>query len=121
MTTMAKYMMAMPMRGFTVKNGTSAAVKYKIVLEDNSEKIVEDGCSELQIPKELLKVSIRKDHQAPEAYILSECPNNVLFEDTLEPFSEEEYAIRVWVVNTNFVVDRNSHFHGIIKVVEEGE
>ena len=106
---------------FTVKNGTSAAVKYKIVLEDNSEKIVEDGCSELQIPKELLKVSIRKDHQAPEAYILSECPNNVLFEDTLEPFSEEEYAIRVWVVNTNFGVDRNSHFHGIIKVVEEGE
>ena len=106
---------------FTVKNGTSEAVNYKIVLEDNNEKILEDGCMAEQIPKELLKVSFRKDHQAPEAYILSECPDTVLFEDTLEPYSEEEYAIRVWAVNTDFIVDRNSHFHGIIKVIEEGE
>ena len=106
---------------FTVKNGTSEAVKYKIVLEDNNEKILEDGCSEEQIPKELLKVSLRKDHQAPEAFILSECQDNILFEDTLDAYSEEEYAVRVWAVNTNFVVDRNSHFHGIIKIIEEGE
>ena len=106
---------------FTVKNGTDTVVKYKIVLDDNIEKILEDGCSEEQIPKELIKVSLRKDHQTPEAYILSEYPNNVLFEDTLDPYSEEEYAIRVWSVNTDFIVDRNSHFHGIIKVIEEGE
>ena len=42
-------------------------------------------------------------------------------EDTLEANSEEEYSIRIWSINTNFLVDKNSHFHAIIKVIEEGE
>lgn len=106
---------------FTVKNGTDKDVSYKIILEDNLEQILMDSCQETQIPKELLKISLRKDHEAPNAYILSELEDNVIFEDTLESDSEEEYSIRVWSINTNFLVDKNSHFHAIIKVVEEGE
>ena len=106
---------------FTVKNGTDKAVSYKIILEDNLDQILIDGCQETQVPKELLKISFRKDHEAPNAYILSELENNVVFEDTLEANSEEEYSIRIWSINTNFLVDKNSHFHAIIKVIEEGE
>ena len=106
---------------FTVRNGTDKEVSYKIVLEDNTKRIERDGCSINRIPNELLKLSFRVDHEAPNALILSEYPNNVLYEDTLEAHSEEDYSIRIWAVNSDFVIDRNSHFHSIIKVIEEGE
>lgn len=105
---------------FTVKNSTASSVKYKIVLEDNTNKIDKDGCINNIIPKELLKLSLRVDHQAPIAMALSEYQDNVLYEDTLEADSEEEYSIRLWAINSDFVIDRNSHYHAIIKVIEEG-
>ena len=104
---------------FTVKNSTNNSVKYKIVIETNYDKIKEDNCENTTIPSELLKLSLRVDHQAPEAKILSEYQNNILFEDVLESNSEEDYSIRLWAINNNFVIDKDSHFHGIIKVIEE--
>ena len=104
---------------FTVKNGTDSSVSYKIVLEENTERITEDECSSKQIPLELLKLSLRVDHQTPVARILSEYSNGVLYEDTLEPNSEEDYSIRLWAINSDFVIDRDSHYHAIIKVIEE--
>lgn len=106
---------------FTVTNSTDKEVKYKIVLEDNTKRIEKDGCAINRIPNELLKLSLRVDHEAPNALILSEYPNNILYEDTLASHSEEDYSIRIWAVNSDFVIDRNSHFHAIIKVIEEGE
>ena len=105
---------------FTVKNSTASSVKYKIVLEDNTNKIDKDGCINNIIPKELLKLSLRVDHQAPIAMALSEYQDNILYEDTLEADSEEDYSIRLWAINSDFVIDRNSHYHAIIKVIEEG-
>lgn len=103
---------------FTVTNSTNNKVKYKIILEDNIKRIEKDGCSN-RIPNELLKLSLRVDHKAPNALILSEYTNNILYEDTLEAHSSEDYSIRIWAVNSDFVIDRNSHFHAIIKVLEE--
>ena len=105
---------------FTVKNGTTNEVKYKIVLENNEKVINADNCYDKQIPHELLKLSFRKDHQSPKSLILSEYADNVLLEDVLEANSEEDYSIRIWAVNSDFVIDRDSHFHAVIKVVEEG-
>ena len=104
---------------FTVKNGTKSKVSYKIILEKNINKIEKDNCVSNTIPNELLKLSLRVDHQAPKAMILNEYQNNVLYEDTLEPSSEEDYSIRLWAINSDFVIDRNSHFHAVIKVIEE--
>ncbi len=106
---------------FTVKNSTDGSVSYKIVLEPNNKRISKDNCMNKTIPSELLKLSLRVDHQAPEAKILSEYLDNVLYEDTLEANSEEDYSIRLWAINSDFVIDRDSHYHGVIKVIEEGE
>ena len=57
---------------------------------------------------------------APVARILSEYEDSVLYEDTLAPNSEEDYSIRLWAINSDFVIDRDSHYHAIIKVIEEG-
>ena len=105
---------------FTVKNETENSVSYKIVLEQNPKRIANDGCEYKTIPKELLKLSLRVDHKTPVAKILSEYENNIIYEDTLEPNSEEDYSIRLWAINNDFVIDRDSHFHAIINVVEEG-
>ena len=105
---------------FTVKNSTANSVSYKIVLESNINRINSDGCFTKTIPSELLKLSLRVDHQTPVAKILSEYQNNVLYEYTLEADSEEDYSIRLWAINSDFVIDRDSHYHAIIKVIEEG-
>ena len=105
---------------FTVKNNTDSSVRYKIVLEENTKRMSKDDCINSTIPKELLKLSLRVDHQTPTAMILSEYQDNVLFEDTLDSNSEEDYSIRLWAINSDFVIDRNSHYHAIIKVIEEG-
>lgn len=105
---------------FTVKNSTANSVNYKIVLEPNTNRINSDECFTKTIPSELLKLSLRVDHQTPVAKILSEYQNNVLYEDTLEADSEEDYSIRLWAINSDFVIDRDSHYHAVIKVIEEG-
>ena len=105
---------------FTVKNSTANSVSYKIVLEPNTNRINSDECFTKTIPSELLKLSLRVDHQTPVAKILSEYQNNVLYEYTLEADSEEDYSIRLWAINSDFVIDRDSHYHAIIKVIEEG-
>ena len=75
---------------FTVKNSTANSVSYKIVLEPNTNRIN------------------------------NEYLDNVLYEDTLEANSEEDYSIRLWAINSDFVIDRESHYHAVIKVIEEG-
>ena len=104
---------------FTVYNHTQNSVNYKIVLEKDEEAIAACGCADRQIPYELLKLSLRKDHLAPSALVLSEYADGVLQTDTLESGGQEDYSIRIWAMNSNFIVDRTSHFHAKIKVVEE--
>lgn len=105
---------------FTVKNETKNSVSYKIILEPNTKRIANDGCEYKTIPKELLKLSMRVDHKAPIAKILSEYEDNIIYEDTLDANSEEDYSIRLWAINNDFMIDRDSHFHAIINVIEEG-
>jgi len=105
---------------FTVKNETFEEVKYKIVLESNEEEIAKDDCVSRTIPNELLKLSLRVDHQAPKAMILSEYKDNILYEDTIKAGSEEDFSIKIWAINSDFVIDKDSHYHAVIKVIEEG-
>ncbi len=104
---------------FTVKNNTNQAVQYKIVLAEDQQAMVACGCVDRQIPRELLKVSLRKDHQAPISYVLGEITDGVLLSDVLEANSEEDYSLRIWGMQSNFIVDRTSHFHASIQVIEE--
>lgn len=104
---------------FTVYNNTLNSVSYKVILAKDQETMLEDGCIERQIPDELLKLSFREDHQAPTAMVLSEYQDGVLHTGTLAPGESEDYSIRLWAMNSNFIVDRTSHFHAIIEVIEE--
>lgn len=111
--------LASPSYTFTVTNNTNQEIHYKIVLVENKEKELACGCSERKIPQELLKISFRKDHSAPNSYVLDEIKNNIIQEDVLQPNTKEDYSLRIWAMNSNFIVDKTSHYHASIQVVEE--
>ena len=50
-----------PSYTFTVNNNTDKKVKYRIKLVTNKKKMEQDNCDNKQIPKELLKLSFRKE------------------------------------------------------------
>ena len=47
---------------FTIKNNMTIPVNYTIKLVDDLETIFEDNCSEYQMPKEIIRISIREDN-----------------------------------------------------------
>ncbi len=109
--------LSQPAYTFTVRNATNHKVSYKIELLDDLEKIKSCNC-ESMIPKELLKLSVRKDSQVADAVLLSDYENQILRTDTLNANEKEEYTIRIWPVNSTFVVDSKSHYHGKLRVRE---
>ena len=46
--------------------------------------------------------------------------HNILYEDTIKAGSEEDFSIKIWAINSDFVIDKDSHYHAVIKVIEEG-
>ena len=103
----------------TIKNNLTEPVKYQLKLVDNAEKIILDDCAELQIPKELIRVSVKEDSSKNNIYTLSELIDNNLDLGEIDALAEKNYSIRIWVTNTSEVnISKNLHYHGIIQVIE---
>lgn len=103
----------------TIKNNLTEPVKYQLKLVDNAEKIILDDCAELQIPKELIRVSVKEDSSKNNIYTLSELIDNNLDLGEIDALAEKNYSIRIWVTNTSEAnISKNLHYHGIIQVVE---
>lgn len=103
----------------TIKNNLTEPVKYKLKLVDNAEKIILDDCAELQIPKELTRVSVKEDSSKNNIYTLSELIDNNLDLGEIDALAEKNYSIRIWLTNTSEVnISKNLHYHGIIQVIE---
>ena len=103
----------------TIKNNLTEPVKYKLKLVDNAEKIILDDCAELQIPKELIRVSVKEDSSRNNIYTLSELIDNNLDLGEIDALAEKNYSIRIWLTNTSDVhISKNLHYHGIIQVIE---
>lgn len=105
---------------FTIKNNLEETVNYKIKLEDDVEAMVADLCEDAQIPKELLRVSIKENNEKNQIYTISELKDKILENSTIEPQEEKNYAIRIWLTTSPTMnIGNDLHYHGIIKVVEE--
>lgn len=107
---------------FTITNNLTVPVKYSIKLVDNEEEIEKDNCIEQQVPKQLLKVSIKDSTKSTEEYLLADLVDNVLYIDEIEALGQKDYSIRVWVTSDDTInISNNLHYHGQIKVVEDEE
>lgn len=103
----------------TIKNNLTEPVKYQLKLVDNAEKIILDDCAELQIPKEIIRVSVKEDSSKNNIYTLSELIDNKLDLGEIDALAEKNYSIRIWVTNTSEVnISKNLHYHGIIQAIE---
>ena len=103
----------------TIKNNLVEPVDYQLVITDNIEKIIDDNCANFQVPKELLKVSVKGVNNKNNIYYLSDLVSGKLVTDTIGALEEKNYSIRIWVANNTSVnIANDLHYHGIIKVLE---
>lgn len=104
---------------FTIKNNTNRKVKYQVKLIDDDKKYIKDDCIEKEIPKSIIKLGIHKSGEVSSIINLDDIEDDVLTTDVLGPGKEEKYTVRVWISNENdLVLDKNLHYHGLLKVTE---
>lgn len=104
---------------FTINNNLTDEVEYRIRLVDDNKSIDEDACGDIQIPKDLLRVSLKVANERNEIYTLSDLDEGILLISTLKPLEEKDYSIRIWVNDSSTInIGKDLHYHGIIKVEE---
>lgn len=107
---------------FTVKNNLTEPVEYKVKLVDDADAIIKDLCTEQQIPKELLRVSIKVGNGKNSVYTLSDLEDGVLENDIIGALEEKNYSIRLWLNNSpTMSIGNDLHYHGIIEIVEDND
>lgn len=105
---------------FEINNNLTEKVYVKIQLIDDTKEINKDNCEDKLIPKDNIKVTIKKNSNESEIYRLSELDDGVLLEDTINPIAHNTYAVRAWVDKDAALTPGSSmHYHGIIKITEE--
>lgn len=105
---------------FDINNNLTEDVNVTIQVEDDLKVINKDNCSERQIPKDNIKITIKRNNMEGEIYRLSELDDGILLEDTIDPVAHNSYTIRLWVdKDTSLPSGSNFHYHGKIKIIEE--
>lgn len=103
----------------TITNNLTESVKYKIVIVDNEEKMQEQNCEGITIPRDEIRVSIKKSGESTEVYKLSDLEDGVLLSTTSEALEETKYTIRIWVnADCSLPSGSEHHYHGLIQVIE---
>lgn len=108
-------------KGHTIKitNNLTESVNYKIKIVDNKEKMEEQNCEGITIPREEIKVSIKETGQSTKVYKLSELERGILLSKTANALETTKYTIRIWVSNdTTLPSGSDNHYHGIIQIFE---
>ena len=103
---------------FTIKNNLTEKVTVTIKLTDDLDEIKQDQCTEKQIPKNHIKVSIRSTGIPTEIKTLTDLQNEVLFETEMEALEKKDFTVRAWTDNEIEVTDTDLHYHGIIQILE---
>ena len=103
----------------TITNNLTESVKYKIVIVDNDEKMEEQNCEGITIPREEIRVSVKKSGEDTIIYKLSELEDGILISDTAEALESSKYTVRIWVNNEcSLPSGSEHHYHGLIQVIE---
>lgn len=106
---------------FTIKNNMTIPVNYTVRLADDLETVFEDGCSEYQVPKDIIRVAIKNDKKTG-IYNLTELNKGILVQTKIKPLEEEEYTIRIWTrQDTTLQAGAIRHYHGKIQIIEDNK
>ena len=90
-------------------------------MQKEEELYKKDDCFNYSIPKNIIKFSIHNNKEKSNIYNLSDLINGNVVNRKIKANSEEEYTVRVWISNdATQTTGTKMHYHGIIKVVDEG-
>lgn len=103
----------------TITNNLTEPVKYKIKIVDNEEKMKNQNCVGITIPREDIRISIKETGKSTQIYKLSDLEENTILSTTTEALESTKYTIKVWVNNdSNLTIGSEHHYHGLIQVLE---
>lgn len=103
----------------TIKNNLTEDVNYKVKIVDNVEKIEEQDCQGLVIPKEEIRVSIKESGKETKIYTLSELENGIILSKKAKALEENKITIRIWIDEDTILPNGSKHhYHGLIQVIE---
>ncbi len=106
----------------TITNNLTEKVNYKIIIVDNTEKMENQNCEGITIPREEIRVSLKKSSGQTEIYKLSDLEDGVLLSTTAEALEEAKYTIRLWVNNDSSLPSGSEHhYHGLIQIIENDQ
>ena len=81
--------------------------------------MLEQECMGITIPREEIRISIKKSSDTIEVYSLSELKDNTLLSTTIKALGEDKYTIRIRVNNeTTLPSGSENHYHGLIQIFE---
>ncbi|MBQ9019450.1 MAG: hypothetical protein IJ097_04000 [Bacilli bacterium] len=104
----------------SIKNNLTEDVDYKLKVLDDIEKIKEDECQDITIPKDDIRISIKTNKKATKIYSLNELENDVLLTDTINALEKKDISIRVWIrQDSSLPRGSKMHYHGIMQIEEE--
>lgn len=104
----------------TLKNNLTEKVNYKIKVIDDLEKQTEDNCSDIAIPKDNIKISVKTNKMSNKIYYLTDLEDGILLEDEMDALEKKDVSIRVWIrQDSQLLRGSKMHYHSIIKVIEE--
>lgn len=104
---------------FDVTNNLTINNNYQVRIIIDEDKIKEDECSDILIPEDEIRISVRVGKEENQLYNLSDLENGVLLTRMIPALKKDSVSIRVWVnKDSKLPAGSTMHYHGIIQVVE---
>ena len=105
----------------SIKNNLTEKVDYKLKIKDDIDRINEDFCNDIIIPKDNIRISIKVSKKPSKIYTLNELEeDDTLLIDTMDALETKNISIHIWIKQDS-TLPRGSkmHYHGLMQV-EEG-
>lgn len=103
----------------TIQNNLTESVQYTVKVIDDLEKVLEDQCSDMQISKDNIRISIKLNKEENKIYPLDELENNVLLNHEIEALGKDSLAVRLWIKQDSDLPSGSKlHYHGKLQIVE---
>ena len=102
-----------------VHNNLTVGVPYQIKIIPDLDMVDEDDCSDITIPEEDIRISVKVGKKDNEIYSLNELKDGILLTETVDALKTDSISIRVWInKDSTLLVGSKMHYHGIIQVIE---
>ena len=84
-----------------------------------TEQIEADGCSDILIPEEDIRISVKVGKSDNKIYNLSDLEDGILLMDEVDALKTENVSVRVWInKDSTLLAGSKMHYHGMIQVIE---